>query len=124
MYYAVAEGLAGIEDRGRAFDRVTIAPRWAASQATQAGITLHYPASDGYCCYTYKLDRAQKRITLDVTGSFRDARIHCLLPKGAKAKRVVVAGAGVAFKNTRVEQSAYVDFSSAGLPCGPIVIWY
>ena len=124
VYYAVAEGLAGIEDRGRAFDRVTIAPRWVASQATQAGITLHYPASDGYCCYTYKLDRAQKRITLDVTGSFRDARIHCLLPKGAKAKRVVVAGAGVAFKNTRVEQSAYVDFSSAGLPCGPIVIWY
>jgi hypothetical protein len=124
VYYAVAEGLAGIEDTGRAFDSVRVSPRWASSQASSADITLHYPASDGYCSYRYKLDRGKRRITLDLSGSFGKADIHCLLPGAAGAKTVTVEGREVSFANSRVEKSSYVDFGIDGVPTRPVVISY
>ena len=104
VYYAVAEGLAGIEDAGAAFSVARISPRWSASQASQATVTLHYPASDGYCAYDYTLDRNARKIVLDLTGNFARAEIHCLLPAG-EATCVEVDGQPVAFENTRVEES-------------------
>ena len=123
VYSAIAEGLAGIEDQGRAFDRVKVAPRWASTVANAAEVTLHYPASDGYCTYRYQ-DNRRGRLTLELTGSFERAAVHCLLPRGKKANSVVVAGAPVAFHNTRVEKSNYVDFALATLPLGAVVIRY
>ncbi|NLF38815.1 hypothetical protein GX586_05180 [bacterium] len=124
VYYAVAEGIAGIEDKGRAFDKALVAPRWAATKAAQADVTLHYPASGGYCTYTYKLDRAKKRITLNLTGSFEHARVHCLLPKRAQAKRVAIGTREIAFENTKIERSSYADFDLDALPLAPIEIKY
>ncbi len=89
-----------------------------------AEVVLHYPASDGYCAYRYALDRTRRRITLDLTGSFTTATLHCLLPKGARAKRVVVDGADVPFKNVRVEQSSYVDLTLKTMPHGPLTIGF
>ena len=124
VYYAIAEGLAGVEDKGRAFDRVSVAPRWAATQSAQNHVTLHYPASGGYVSYDYKLDRRRRRISMDLTGSFEHADCHCLLPAGGKAKRVLVDGEEVSFKTSRIERSSYVDFSLDRLPAGPVVIEY
>jgi len=121
VYYAIAEGLAGIEDQGRAFDRVKVSPRWSSTAANEADVTLHYPASGGYCTYRYR-DNRRGRITLDLTGSFHHAEIHCLLPRGRKAKSVKAAGTAVAFRNTRVGKSNYVDFVLGPLPDGPVVI--
>lgn len=123
VFYAVAEGLAGIEDTGRAFDRVRVAPRWAASQAGTAEVTLHYPASDGYCTCRHS-DDGQGCITLELTGSFEHAEVHCLLPGGKRASCVTVAGAEVAFANVCVEASNYVDFTLDQLPRGPLAIAY
>lgn len=123
VYYAIAEGLAGIEDQGRAFDRVKVSPRWAATAANEADVTFHYPASDGYCTYRYR-DNRRGRLTLELTGSFAHADMHCLLPRGRKAKRVEVDGAPVAFQNTRVEKSNYVDFALSSLSRGPVLIGY
>ena len=123
VYHAIVGGLAGIEDEGRAFDRVKIAPRWASTAANSAAITLHYPASDGYCAYQYR-DNRRGQLTLELTGSFGAATLHCLLPRGQSAKRVTVAGQPVPFQNTRIEQSNYVDFKLATLPTGPVVIRY
>src|SRR5690606_10537841 len=109
VYYAIAEGLAGIEDAGRAFSRVNVSPRWASTEATEAQVTLHYPASDGYCTYRYTLDPGRRRVTLDLTGSFRSARLHVLQPGRAAAKRVLLEGEEAGFRNRRVEQSSYVD---------------
>ena len=123
VYHAIAEGLAGIEDKGRAFDRVKVAPHWAATVAHEADVTLHYPASDGYCSYRYR-DNRRGQLTLDLTGSFGVADVHCQLPPGRKAGSVTMAGAPVAFRNTRVEKSNYVDFALDALPTGPVVIQY
>jgi len=124
VYYAIAEGLCGIEDTGRAFDTVRISPRWVSSEARTAEVTLHYPSSDGYCTYRYGLDVKRRRIKLDMAGSFERARLHCLLPKGAVAKRVQVDGENVPFTAVRVERSNYVDFDLEGIPTEPVVIEY
>ncbi len=123
VYHALAEGLAGIEDRGAAFSAVRIAPRWSATRATRAAATLHYPASDGYCSYALRLDRRRRTLTLDVSGSFARAELHCLLPAGP-ARRVTCGGRDIAFRNTLVEQSRYVDFTLEGLPTQPVEIEY
>ena len=123
VYYAVAEGLAGIEDQGRAFDRVKVSPRWASTVANEAGVTMHYPASDGYCTYRYR-DNRRGRITLELSGSFEKAEIHCLLPRGKKAKRVEAGGKPVTFRNAKIGKSNYADFTLGALPEGRVIIGY
>ncbi len=124
LFYSIAEGLAGVEDAGRGFDRASVSPRWASTCSTTNHVTLHYPASDGYCSYDYKLDAKRRRITLDLTGGFLSARVHCLLPGAAKAKSVKADGKELRFKNTRIEKSSYVDFELDALPRGAITIEY
>jgi hypothetical protein len=124
VYYSIAEGLAGVEDTGRAFSRAKISPRWSGTESDEAAVTLHYPASDGYCSYEYDLDADAGRITLDVTGSFERAHVHCLLPEGARAQKVSVDGQDVAFDNTKMEGSPYVDFELTEVPAGAVVIEY
>jgi hypothetical protein len=123
VYYAIAEGLAGIEDQSTAFSRVKISPRWPSADATRAQATLHYPASDGYCAYDYRLDKKARRIHLDLTGSFHQAQVHCLMPAG-KAKTVLVEGQSIPFETNRVEKSIYTDFTLTTMPTGPVVIEY
>ncbi len=124
VYHAIVEGLAGIEDKGRAFSHAFVAPRWSATEADRADVCLHYPASDGYCAYRYRLDAKRRRITLDLTGSFDLADVHCLLPGRAKAKRVVVDGEEIAFETVHLEGSVYADFQLDAVPAGAITIEY
>jgi hypothetical protein len=124
VYYSIAEGLAGVEDTGRAFGRADVSPRWAATEAKRARAELHYPASDGYCAYEYRHDPKRRRIVLDVTGSFESARVHCLLPAGVKAARVHVDGTELPSEAKAVERSRYVDFALDGLPAGAVTISY
>ncbi len=124
VYYAIAEGLCGVEDRGRAFDRVALAPRWAATDSDRNDVCLHYPASDGYCAYRYRHDPKRNRITLDVTGSFREAELHVLMPGRRTAKRVEVDGRDHPFEKGEIEGSRYADFQLNALPTRPIVIEY
>jgi len=123
VYYAIAEGLCGIEDHGRAFDRVRIAPRWAASQARRAEVTLHYPASDGYCAYRFTDDK-KNTITLELSGSFEHAEVACLLPRGTQPVRITLGGAALAFTTQQIEASTYAVFSVDGIPAEPVRIRY
>ena len=58
-----------------------------------------------------------------MTGSFRTAKVHCLLPSG-RARKVLVDGRAVAFKNVTVEKSHYVDFRLDSIPTGAVKIAY
>jgi hypothetical protein len=124
VYYAIAEGLAGIEDTGRAFSAAKVSPRWASTDSTTNAVTLHYPASDGYCSYEYKLDEKKRAITLDLTGSFQAVDVHCLLPEGGQAHRVLVDGTEIDYQNASLEGSHYADFRLDALPSGPVTIEY
>ena len=96
------------------------------SQALQAG-SLHHKRPHLIIAYAevnnYRLDRKARTITLDLTGSFQRAKVHCLLP-GGKARRVEVDGREVRFKSTRIEKSHYADFTLDSLPRGPVTIAY
>lgn len=124
VYHAVAEGLAGIEDTGRAFSSVRVCPRWQATEAGRAEACLHYPASGGYCAYRYRHAASRRQVRLELTGSFDRAAVHCLLPPGRRARRVTVAGEETPFENVRVERSCYADFRVDSAAAGAIVIEY
>jgi hypothetical protein len=123
VYHAIAEGLGGIEDEGRAFDRIRIAPRWAATESDRAEVVLHYPASGAYAAHRYHRDPRRHRLVLEIAGAFHEARIHALLPPGAgKIASVTVDGRETPFETVKIERSRYADFVLSAPPRGKIVI--
>jgi hypothetical protein len=61
---------------------------------------------------------------LDITGSLAHAEVRCLLPKGAKAKRVRIGTRDLPFSLATIERSVYAVFTLAALPSTPVVITY
>jgi hypothetical protein len=112
VVYGLVEGLAGVVDRGVAYRVAVVAPRWTAAGTDAAKVTIHYPASDGYVAYDYRHNAVKREIALSLTGSGDRAECHVLLPAGAAAAKAVADGeTAVTFTNSRVESSAYADFT-------------
>ena len=109
MAWALSEGLAGGVDRGRTFDAVTLAPRWAAAGVTDAEVSVGYAASGAGVSYTYRQDAST--VTLDIRHPEGDVACHVMLPPGARATGAAVDGRPVPFTSVRVEASGYVDLS-------------
>ena len=64
--------------------------------------------------YDYRHDAATREIGLTLTGSGERAECHVLLPAGVPAATSVADGAGpVPFSTSRIESSAYADFTVA-----------
>lgn len=122
VLYAITEGLAGVADTGRAFSSASVAPRWSATPASRAAVVLQYPASGGYCAYSYRYQPTRRRIVLDVTGSMETTQVNCLLPKGVRVRGVESGGKAIAFTIHTVEKSAYVQFKLEGLLKVPVRI--
>jgi hypothetical protein len=114
VVYGLVEGLAGVVDRDVAYRVAGVAPRWPAAGTGEARVVVHYPASDGYVAYDYRHDAAKREIGLTLTGSGERAECHVLLPAGVPAATSVADGAGpVPFSTSRIESSAYADFTVA-----------
>jgi hypothetical protein len=117
VVYALVEGLAGVVDKGVAYDRAQLAPRWPASGVDAADVTITYPSSGGYVAYRYRHDRSARRIAIELTGIGTACDCHVLLPTGATAADVSVDGKRVASTISEVESSKYVDFTlDASIP--------
>ncbi len=110
MLYAFLEGLAGVEDRLKLFQKVQISPRWLAAGVDQADVQVCYKNSDASLKYTFKLKRDQ--IFLKVYSPVSDAAFHVLLPENSTADSVSQDGKDVGFTNQRIEHSGYVDFEA------------
>ena len=124
VYHAIAEGLAGVEDCGRAFSSAKVSPRWAAGEDDEAQVCLHYPASDGYVAYRYRHDRAAREIHLELAGSFDRMEVHCLLPQGASPQSVRCGDAAREFVAVTIEDSCYVDFELPAACGGDVTVAY
>lgn len=123
--YALVEGLAGVVDRGLAFDRAEIAPRWPGARVDEAEVCIRYAASAGYVAYHYRHIAAKRRIEATVTGSGDTATCRFLLP--AKAKRVAsvtVDGDRVPATEERVRGSRYARFEVALGAARKVVVGY
>ncbi|HVN20839.1 MAG TPA: hypothetical protein VMU05_18775 [Dongiaceae bacterium] len=105
--YALLEGLAGVEDRGTAFSRTRIAPRWIAADVHLAEVTLKYPASGGYCRYRYTHEKTPARVAVEFTGTGRDFELHVLLPKEREVAASTLDGKPISPRFEKIEQSIY-----------------
>ena len=108
MLYAFLEGLAGVVDLGKQFERVRISPRWAATDEESAQVTLNYAASSAWVSYQW--DLTQKGIDLELSGSGQQAELRILLPRGQTQATATVNGSPLESKIEQVEQSHYLCF--------------
>ncbi len=108
MLYALMEGLAGVVDDHKLFRKVRLSPRWPAARVTTASVCARYQSSAASFEYTYEHQTATCRILLELNGK-ADIALHVLLPKRARAKRVLVNGKAVRHRNVMVRDSPYAD---------------
>jgi hypothetical protein len=108
MLWALTEGLAGVVDRGRLFDRALVQPRWLAAGVDEAEVALGYAASGRGLAYRF--DARGGDIGLEVAADGCDAGFHVLLPTDARVRAVRRDGGGIGFTLANIEASPYVDF--------------
>ncbi len=109
---AFIEGLVGVEDLSKIYQKVKVSPRWPATQIREAKATIKYGASDGYFAYDWNLLSEKNQIEIIYTGSGNQANFHVLLPEGKKAISLTIDQQQENFTNNKVEESNYLDFNS------------
>lgn len=122
IVYAVIEGLAGVKDIGRGFDRALLAPRWPAAGIKKATATVKYEACGGYVKYEYAHDPKKKKITMRVSASGDKLNVEVLLPADKSAKAVKIDNEVAKFNLKTVENSRYVCFEISGLAASSVEI--
>jgi hypothetical protein len=110
MLYAFMEGLVGVEDEGRGFDRIRFSPRWPAAGVPEAEVQIRYAASGKQIGYRYRNDTDAIRI--DLAAECADVSCHLLLPSDATIGAVRQDGTDLEYRRSRVEGSAYADFAA------------
>ena len=119
------KGLCGVSDRNTRFDNPDIAPRWTASVSDTVNVTVRYAASTGYVAYQYRHDPVNRTISLILTGSGEDARMHVLLPEGTSGvKELRAEGQPVDYHLARLGSSVYADFTLTSLKPREVLIRY
>jgi hypothetical protein len=108
MLWALVEGLAGVVDCGRGFDRALLAPRWIAAGVNEAEVSAGYESSGRGIRYAF--EATQEIIRLNVSADRTDLRCHILLPQGAEPHWVKRDGDLIEFSKSCIEASPYVDF--------------
>jgi hypothetical protein len=119
---AIVEGLAGVTDKGAAFNRACITPRWAAMGIHSAKVTVRYPASQGYIRYEYSHDEAGRSAIIDFTGSAEEYEAALLMPTGIAPGRVSLNGGEVKVEIKAVESSRYAVVRVNGARAHRLVI--
>ena len=105
LVYALLEGLAGVVDTGKAFDRARVSPRWPAAGVGRATACVKYPASGGYVRYKY--EGHGTTVQALVTGNADNIELEFLLPHGADVASTTVNGVDVDATIKTVETSRY-----------------
>ena len=108
MLFALVEGLAGVVDLHKLFERVRLSPRWVAAGVGEAHVTVPYGPSGAAFTYSYAHDRERKTIEIQV-GQKGAVELHLLLPRGTRAVSVKASGSTIRHSNGKVEESSYVD---------------
>lgn len=115
VVYALIEGLAGIVDAGRAYDRVRLSPRWTSVGVNDVTACATYPASGGYVRYRYAYCPERGHMRLDVTGNAAAIHLDVLLPDNCEVERVLLNGNDVNAAIQTIEESRYVTLDINGV---------
>ncbi|MCL5105359.1 MAG: alpha,alpha-trehalase [Armatimonadetes bacterium] len=111
MLAAFVEGLAGIKDLGKAFDSISLSPRWVIAGVNNAHVSVRYPACRAYFSYTYSHEPESEKMSIETSGTGTGGRCHVLLPSGARRVAVLANGQARDCTLCEVGESVYVDFS-------------
>jgi hypothetical protein len=106
MLNAFIEGLAGVQEDGKLFQKVRLVPRWDFSGNHSATVVCHYPSSGAYCAYRYQ--KTGNRIILDVTGSGNAFDISVPISSNANDFKVWVNGIPARYLLETIETSRYL----------------
>jgi len=109
MAWALIEGLAGIEDRLKRFEKVRLSPRWLAAGVSEAEIGVSYQASGVGIRYKYKRNKNTLEIDLECKA---DVEFHVLIGQEDKVNRLMVNGLLTEYQIEKIEQSQYINFSA------------
>jgi hypothetical protein len=109
VVYALVEGLIGVKDTGVAFNNITLAPRWPASDVKKASAVVKYEASGGYLAYNYHWRTQENELELLFTGSATETTLNLLLPMGAKPTSLTWNGQEHGFRVEKIEGSNYLS---------------
>jgi hypothetical protein len=120
MLYALMEGLAGIQDQDKLFQRIRLAPRWPAAGVTEVEARAQYAASGIGCGYRYSLGEDSLSLELETQEAEVDA--HILLPQSSRLISARVDGQDVSVQESRVRESVYADLKTRVMGNQKIVI--
>lgn len=123
MLAAMIEGLLGVRDEHKLFEKVMFSPRLVGAGINQGSARIEYPASGACFDYEYLLKPEEGKLSLNFNGNHTETvGAHVLLPKGKKGVKVFNGNEAVAFENKLVRQSPYVNFTTGNN--GKITIEY
>lgn len=109
MLYAFIEGLCGIQDQTKTFQKIKIAPRWIAAGVKKAEFWIEYASSEKGLRYTYM--QKKDRIELELECPQSDLYFHVLLPDHSKVKSVDAEDKLIDFNEEERENNCYVNFN-------------
>ncbi|MDP8207067.1 MAG: hypothetical protein P9L92_10420 [Candidatus Electryonea clarkiae] len=111
MLYALIEGLAGIEDQSKQFQKVSLSPRWIAAGIDKAEVQVGYETSDVFLNYSYLHE--ENHIHIEIKCDDSNIRFHLMIPDQTNAEHVTINGEVVKHHNVTIEKSRYVDFETS-----------
>ncbi|MDW7679810.1 MAG: hypothetical protein SCK70_04555 [bacterium] len=109
MLYGFVEGLAGVEDKQKLFQKVRLSPKWVAAGVDAAEVEINYATSKTNLKYQFQI----KNDTIDIVVKAHHSEVdfHVMLPEKFLALQVSLDGVLIPIENERVESSNYVNFS-------------
>ena len=117
---SIIEGLCGIKDRYKLFEKVEISPKWESLKGKKADVFIKYGPNDSYIAYKYR--KIKNRILIDFTGSGSKFYFHIMLPFYSNVKEVLFEGRPLKFEKIKVGDTFYVDFEIKDVKGGEIKI--
>ena len=123
MLYAFMEGLAGIMDESKLFQKVKLSPRWIVTEEKDVEVRVEYDTTRAFFGYKYFIDEDKKIISIKPEGSYKEIVYHILLPKGTEAIEVSEGENQIKFSNEAIEKSIYVNFLSRRKDKEIEIIW-
>jgi hypothetical protein len=93
MLYAFIEGLAGVRDKLKGFNDISLSPRWEAAGVKEADAMIDYPASGAFVKYKYL--NHNNLLTLELEGSPENIDLELHLPENIKTVIPDINGAEI-----------------------------
>lgn len=116
MLYAFIEGLCGVMDLAKRFQKVRIAPRWDVAEVRQAQVRVCYGASPVYVAYEWEHVLEKREYQLKIASLADRVDLELLLPKDGTLAELTCSGRVLSdndFSIEAIEGSVYVKLCIA-----------